>query len=168
MKGWAKSRQEIRKSVEKGNEYWESSKDCLDIVSRFKEFKALKTTKLNLMRSIEKFLDPPDDRLLKRSQDSTPEQEILYDNTGMVVSNDHSHSSVQDLLNFSEQWFLLNSSKDFENEDQKNVIRKYLSKKTAQMFRFINRTSYPSKLIGDKINYDLYGFSGLTIFEDKD
>ena len=125
---------------------------------------AEKNDKLNLMRKIKSYMKPNDMDLIYRFRKAPNDSFLknnLYDNTCLNLTSHFSISSLSDIINPYEAWFSLNVKRGPQVDS--NKLMDWSKKATYQLLRFINDSDYYKYLITDKRNYDLYGFSALTI-----
>ena len=123
-----------------------------------------KELKLDMMKEVKYFMDSGEEELLLRFNKNDQPQGI-YDNFCMNKLRNYSVSSLSDIVNPFEPWFTLDvkRGKDVDRE----IIRDWAKKASADLLTFITDSDYYEQLIEDKRNFDLYGFSGLTITEGK-
>ena len=115
-----------------------------------------------MMKVIRDYMSPNDDYMTGRLKTNRSLNEYdrnnLYDNTCLNKMRHFSASSLADIINPHEPWFSLSVKKD-----ETETIRTWRIKSAERLYKFINNSDYYKYLLTDKINYDLYGFSALTI-----
>ena len=128
-----------------------------------------KQTKLNIMALIRRYLDPShDDLYIRHNRDlrGISARHALFDSTCMNKIMKYSLTSLADIINPYQTWFTLHvrvEGKDKNSEE----FRSWAIDAQDDFLQYINRSNYYKSLITDKSNYDLYGFSALTITRSK-
>ena len=130
-------------------------------VERFQTLRSKKSTKISYMKSVQRFLDPNDGHLTR--SDLSSEADIIWDTTARNLLEDHTFRSLSDIINPFEPWFTLHIRKN-KDVDEK-VLLDWAKRNTELLFNFIGSTSYYPSIIQDKINFDSYGFSGMSFLE---
>ena len=132
------------------------------LLKLFRSLVSEKQNKVSLMRRIRKLMKPTETDLLVRFQ-NTEETYLsnIYDNTCLNKTSHFSITSLSDIINPYEPWFSLEVKK--KPDVDKEALRDWAAKASDAFLTFINNSDYYKYLIVDKRNYDLYGFSAMTI-----
>ena len=125
-----------------------------------------KESKLALMREIARFMDPSDNVLLSRSAYSSNSDNALFDTMAMNSIDKFSKDSLADIINPYEAWFNLSFTRNIDTD--KNMLQDWAGKATQDLHTYINDSKYYICLQEDKLNYDLYGFSAMSITHEND
>lgn len=134
----------------------------LSIPQRYYSLNQKKKNKIELMRLINRYIDPDDRLFLNRYGDY--EENILFDSTSRNLLEDYSLESLVDIINPVEPWFTFNIKRDADDNVNDEELKKWASESIDLFFTFINESSYYKKLIADKRNYDIHGFSGMSFY----
>ena len=136
----------------------------------YKSLVESKTTKLNMMYTVRRYLKPLISDFLIRFDSSASSERLmtrgLFDNTAMNKMYKYSVSSLSDIINPFVKWFSfkIRSGVKFEDEEE---LRKWVIEARDAVLDFIAEGKYYKSLLSDKVNYDLYGFSGMTITTNR-
>lgn len=137
------------------------------VIDRYNRLYMEKGQTLTIMREITKYLDPEDSNMSR--EEATNTEEVVFDTTGRNALENYTFESLSDVINPYEAWFNLEYKNiDDRPQDEMDEIKQWADKATKQLFIFINDSDYYPHLITDKKNYDLYGFSGLSILKAAD
>ena len=143
-------------------------KDALKQKKLYKIYSTLvsqKSEKLELMQVVKRYMRPSFADLLVRYKKDVSAVEVyrnaLFDNTCQNKMAHFSISSLSDIINPFHPWFSLNVLNPAK--DMIEPLREWSIKAGDAFLDFINKSSYYKALMVDKRNFDLYGFSSMTI-----
>ena len=134
------------------------------LVQHFFLLQQEKRDKLNMMYEVSRYMDPTESSLLARSQFSTQDGAKLYDVRAMNAMAKYTKDSLSDIINPFDSWFSLGSLGRLRKEVNRDDLRDWSIQATEDLFQFVNESNYYLNLKTDKKNYDLYGFSALTLY----
>ena len=133
----------------------------------YKELKSEKQDKLEIMRQVKKYMRPNSEDILFRFKSEVTMDEFqsraLFDNTCQNKMSHFSISSLSDIINPFQPWFTLNIAGLSDEAQQEEEMRTWSIESHAKFLDFINKSTYYKALLSDKRNFDLYGFSAMTI-----
>ena len=141
-------------------------KKIYDIYRALVEGKQLKQT---LMYDVRGYMSPTTSDLRLRFETTSNAKNkfmALYDNTCMNMLLEYSIGSLSDIVNPYVKWFSM-EVKPTKKEYDEEALEEWARKARIDFSEYINKSSYYKSLITDKRNYDLYGFSGMTISTNK-
>ena len=131
--------------------------------TRYIELCKYKAEEVEYMREVCKYLNPSKRDLVRKDKNGS---EVIYDNSGRNILENYTYESLSDVINPFEKWFSLILKKSEISEEEQNQFDSWVKVAEKEFFEFLNDTPYYAHLVADKRNYDLYGFSGMSILTE--